>query len=500
MAIGFGSTLGVGAGDRIIGPAEGIPTKVSIHVWTNRNGDGGGGFGRVFGRGTGVFDLFNNHGQIANTYGFGTGAPLTYWSWTRPPLSTWAPIGISVDTSVDISGGPAVYQSGTKLTKDSGLSFTTFGGGYGTSATPWCVGNRPSDNARAWDGSLAEFAVWNVILTDAEFAALQRGASPELIRPDARIHYLPAERDGWLNKSGTRWTVTGTKSPLPHPAVRRPGSITRLWAVSSGGATHDLTAASTTQANVASTSATGAITQTHIVAVQTSAQPNTATAGAISQSHLLAGASSSQANTGTAGAVSQTHALSAAGSVQTNVASTGAIAVGETHDLAAAAATQANIGTPGAISQVHALVGVGGTQTNTGASAAVSQAHVLGAAGSTQANAASVGAVTVGVVHDLAASPSTQTNAGASGAVSQAHILVCPPSVQDNIAAASTIVQTHILMGASSTQPNAASTGAIEQHSGIPPVDGPAGSGPRLRVPHGHRPAMRNTSRPRQLR
>lgn len=217
MAIGFGSTLGVGASDRILSPSEAVPTQVSIHLWTYRNGEGPSGFGRMIGRTNGVFDLVNNHGNAPGTYAFGNISVGPNWYWSRPSPATWAPIGISVDTSSG-SNDPIVYQSGSKLVVGSGLTQAVADAAYNTSATAWCIGNRPSDNIRNWDGMLAEFAIWNVILTDSEFADLQAGAAPSSIRPEALIHYLPLLSDR-LDSKGTTWTTTGTAIQSHPPGV-----------------------------------------------------------------------------------------------------------------------------------------------------------------------------------------------------------------------------------------------------------------------------------------
>lgn len=291
----------------------------------------------------------------------------------------------------------------------------------------------------------------------------------------------------------------------------------KIWAEIVAGTTHDLTGANSAQSNLAGS---GIISQTHILSVQTSAQANfasaaaitqghvlvadasvqtnTAASGAITQSHDLAGTASGQANASEPGAITQAHVLSGSASTQANTGSVGAITQGT--QFVADPATQSNIAGTGAITQTHALAGANNTQASAGSGAAISQSHTLAAAASIQPNVASNGAISQGVVHDLAASATNQTNASSAGAITQAHVLVSAPSIQDSIAAASAIVQAHVLAALSATQLNIASTGAIEQFSGIPPVDAPAGGGPRLRTPHGRRPVMRNTARPRQLR
>jgi hypothetical protein len=97
----------------------------------------------------------------------------------------------------------------------------------------------------AFDGDLAEVAVWNVVLTDAEIQALANGASPNYIRRGALVGYWPVWSDSIgedFTASGNTLTNTGTTAanhvygsryvPMPHsrvffnPQVTDIGSIT----------------------------------------------------------------------------------------------------------------------------------------------------------------------------------------------------------------------------------------------------------------------------------
>src|SRR5687768_18278776 len=69
MSLGFGSVKGSGSSDRVTGPSEALPTQLSFHIWINRNGEGGGGLGRIFDRGSFLF--FNNNPNTASTYALG---------------------------------------------------------------------------------------------------------------------------------------------------------------------------------------------------------------------------------------------------------------------------------------------------------------------------------------------------------------------------------------------------------------------------------------------
>lgn len=70
-------------------------------------------------------------------------------------------------------------------------------------------------------GTIAEVAVWNVALTNAEAAILAVGAKPYRVRPDALVFYAPL----WSNASteqnlmGTGGTLTNSPTASAHPRV-----------------------------------------------------------------------------------------------------------------------------------------------------------------------------------------------------------------------------------------------------------------------------------------
>ncbi len=61
-----------------------------------------------------------------------------------------------------------------------------------------CIGAFRDSTPSIWmDGAIAEAAIWNVALTDAEVAALARGINPRYMRPGSLQLYLPI----WGNDS-----------------------------------------------------------------------------------------------------------------------------------------------------------------------------------------------------------------------------------------------------------------------------------------------------------
>jgi hypothetical protein len=75
-------------------------------------------------------------------------------------------------------------------------------------------------------GKIAEAAIWNVALNDAEIAALAKGYSPLLIRPQSLVAYWPLfgndspEPDRWKNRYDL--TLTNAPTKADHPRIYYP--------------------------------------------------------------------------------------------------------------------------------------------------------------------------------------------------------------------------------------------------------------------------------------
>jgi hypothetical protein len=73
------------------------------------------------------------------------------------------------------------------------------------------------------DGYIAECAIWNAALTDAEVAALAAGYSPLLIRPANLVFYVPLIRDADEDiVGGLSLTANGTPTVEAHPRIYYP--------------------------------------------------------------------------------------------------------------------------------------------------------------------------------------------------------------------------------------------------------------------------------------
>jgi len=220
MARGFGATLGAGTTDIITSALTSKPTTRSYHIWTLRNGTGGGNFGRMWDA-AGAADLAsydNSFTAYAFTRAWSGGNAAWYFT-TIPSTGVWAGVGISYDGGSTVND-PVMYLNGvaqsiTELANPGGTLVTTTGA--------YSIGNRASDSARNWDGSLAELGVWDAILSPAEFAALGKGYSPLLIRPASLVEYVPMVR-ATLSRKLAAPSITGT-AVRPHPRIILPSRL-----------------------------------------------------------------------------------------------------------------------------------------------------------------------------------------------------------------------------------------------------------------------------------
>lgn len=183
-----------------------------------------------------------------------TAAPLTMACWFRPVNITtnFSLMSLSVNTGATdrfvlqaagaISGDPVrlqITQAGTTSNAATSASaytannwwhaagvFTSstsrkaFLNGTGgtadtTNLTPSGVnrtgiGYHTTSGARGvyMNGRIAEAAIWNEALTDAEVASLATGVRPSLVRPDKLVFYAPLIRES-IDLKGLSLTVSG---------------------------------------------------------------------------------------------------------------------------------------------------------------------------------------------------------------------------------------------------------------------------------------------------
>lgn len=167
-----------------------------------------------FWTGAGSFDFFYMYTKSDTKFEVtirGSTAPDTQAATSSNTLSTgtWYR-ALAVVTST----AQTVYVDGTK----------TAGGGTVTvppaALDTLTIGR---DNfSRYFDGRIAEVAIWSVALSDADYAILNAGFSPLMVRPDALVHYAPLIRGFKDNFTATSFAETGTSTVVSHPRVIYP--------------------------------------------------------------------------------------------------------------------------------------------------------------------------------------------------------------------------------------------------------------------------------------
>lgn len=199
-------------------------------IWSNRSG--ATAFHRMFENTNNGFFLdttdttyrFNQNFSVANGQ----------WSVTAAGTGSWTFCGITWDDTAD-TNDPSVWINTTKNTIGSGLTeVLTPSGTPLSSHANLRIGNRPAGD-RSWNGALARFAQWSVILDDSEMDALAKGAHPTFIRPASLVEHIEMLRDNVSTKLAAP-TITGT-TVSDHPRLLFPQRKTFYFAAATGGAT-----------------------------------------------------------------------------------------------------------------------------------------------------------------------------------------------------------------------------------------------------------------------
>ena len=263
---------------------------------------------------------------------------------------------------------------------------------------------------------MADVAVWNVALTDAEVAALGRGMSPLFVRPSALQAYWPLET---IANAGFNRVKNGVADRTLSPVGSSPGTLTQgsnvppvtadryYWRpVGWRGTPRPVTAVAVTASNLAVSSPTldaGTITQAYALA-----------ATALETGAPALGAS----------ALAQGHALTA-NALAGSAPALGAPLIGQKHVLAA---NPASAGSPVLdVAVFNQKVPLAAVAASAGAPVlgvpACGQSYVLSAASLT-ASAPTVGVATFGQSHaPVAVALAAGSPAISSSTLAQTHIL-----------------------------------------------------------------------------
>ncbi len=207
MARGFNTTVGSGTTDKISSVLTAHGTTRSWSIWANRRADANS-------------ELWNKNSvetitaSITNGYVFKRAlSGGTYeWRYTAPATGSWKSIIVTYDSSTPTTA-PVMYYAGVV---QSTASTAAAAGTANTNASVYDIGNIAASN-RCFDGSLAEFAVWDRILTQAEATAIGTANKSARFIPGL-VEYIPLAGGATTSVILSAPTVVGTLSTT-HPII-----------------------------------------------------------------------------------------------------------------------------------------------------------------------------------------------------------------------------------------------------------------------------------------
>jgi hypothetical protein len=164
--------------------------------------------------GSDIWFMFDSSGTNRVAFGFGlTGGTYPEVKWTS---------GFGAGTEHVLI---AVYDGSTqRIYADTDATHKATNSASGNlisaTATGDFIGNVNVGGTRSWDGTLAEVAIWDRALTEAERLALGNRFSPRFF-PRGLVRYAPLIRASHDLAGGRAGTVTGA-TVVPHPRVILP--------------------------------------------------------------------------------------------------------------------------------------------------------------------------------------------------------------------------------------------------------------------------------------
>src|ERR1044072_7635251 len=174
--------------------------------------------GRIFEWNSGTLIDSIEHPSTKLQYNLGWDGTSGQWSISAPSTGAWHYLVITYDGG-STSNDPVIYLDGSSQTVTEVTAPT---GSLHLSTQTIAIENRTSDNARCFNGLIAEYARWDRILSAGEIDLLAKDYSPRFISRSL-IFYSPligkASPEPDI-KGGLTGTVTGATAAA-HPRIIR---------------------------------------------------------------------------------------------------------------------------------------------------------------------------------------------------------------------------------------------------------------------------------------
>lgn len=170
---------------------------------------------------TSVQSFMGKIGSTANDSGwyFQTASSQTSWAFVGTNASSYPSAEVTgLDTSWNRISGTAASSTSRYCFKNTTKSTQNTTSIVPSSIDRVLVGSA-STATFMHNGDLADFAIWNVELTDAEIASLSKGFKASRIRPQSLVFYAPLIRNINEVRGGIALTNNNTATVANHPRV-----------------------------------------------------------------------------------------------------------------------------------------------------------------------------------------------------------------------------------------------------------------------------------------
>jgi len=234
MARGFGSgTFGVASTDSVDSVITSHATLRSYSLWLyhTANSNDNTSNARLFDKNTGSqVELLVLSSLTSYTYFRQWSGGIGQWDAAMGSHSVWHNLVITYDAG-SASNDPVMILDGSSV---SVTETQTPSGSVTDNADKYIIGNRQGGGGgdRGFIGILAEFAIWDGILTVAEAKSIYNGRSPLNVRPSALVEYIPMVRSN-VSLLNAAPTLSGT-AVQTHPRIGR--LRPRIWRPNVAGA------------------------------------------------------------------------------------------------------------------------------------------------------------------------------------------------------------------------------------------------------------------------
>jgi hypothetical protein len=501
----------VGATDKIVTDLTTNSVQRTYTVWARRHGEGGGGHGRIFQKGTtGSRDtLFVESPSVASTYEFLSNHNPGFgdWAFPKPSVDVFHYIVVAYDASSNSNDPTArvdkVDQTITRVAAPTGSP------NGGTEA--YNIGNRLT-NDRNWDGDIDEFRIADVIRsndwTDTEYnnqnspsSFLSLGTELAVGAPVITLVIQNAAHAHTAQNLALTQVHSLTAQNASHSHTAQNLSLTQVHLLTVQNASHSHTAANLTLTQVhnltvqnASHSHTAgnlALTQVHSLVVQNASHAHSAANTVLTQVHLLIVQSASHSHTAENLVINVSTNLTIANAAHSHTA--GNLVLTQIHNLAVQNAAHSHAAANVNLTQVHNLTVQDANHAHTAQNLILTQAHNLTVAGASHTHSAEnvvlVAQGTLGIQnathgHTVESLGLTQVHGLAIQNGSHAHSaqnvsLIVDLAIQSaqhgHFAANITLTQTHALIVQNASHAHAAENAVLTQTHILTVQDGTHG-------------------------